>query len=231
LQPCNPLKSHKTAKALFGKAWSKTREFWRSLEKSLEGAFIPPPLAPAASGLRSSWIVIARSEVAKRSRVAFVRKRRSNEAVRPAKCGLSVRKSGWPVSSKGTAEVGAELAMTGWKLARLFLGVASVAIHSTHSNQCRNRRKTREYRARYPATQQSDSSARDRSTTALGGLTSACTAAAEEALLPRERTCRPPVQGTAENSPLMWKGTVHVYTVLHYRPRAGRGASVQTIRS
>ena len=35
-------------------------------------------------------------------------------------------------------EAGAELAMTGWKLARLFLGVASVAIYSTHSNQCRN---------------------------------------------------------------------------------------------
>src|SRR5271156_993102 len=68
---CNPLKSHKTAKALFGKAWSKTREFWRSLEKGLEGAFIPPPLAPAASGLRSSWIVIARSEVAKQSRGSF----------------------------------------------------------------------------------------------------------------------------------------------------------------
>src|ERR1700733_7734396 len=49
---CNPLKSHKTAKDLFGKAWSKTREFWRSLEKGLEGAFIPPPLAPGASGLR-----------------------------------------------------------------------------------------------------------------------------------------------------------------------------------
>jgi hypothetical protein len=30
------------------------------LEKGLEGAFIPPPLAPATSGLRSSWIVIAK---------------------------------------------------------------------------------------------------------------------------------------------------------------------------
>src|ERR1700722_9817437 len=50
-KPCNPLKSHKTAKALFGKAWSETREFWRSLEKVLEGAFIPQPLAPAAGGL------------------------------------------------------------------------------------------------------------------------------------------------------------------------------------
>src|ERR1700684_1658480 len=45
-KPCNPLKSHKTAKDLFGKAWSKTRDFWRSLEKVLEGAFIPPSLAP-----------------------------------------------------------------------------------------------------------------------------------------------------------------------------------------
>src|ERR1700749_1825165 len=48
-KPCNPLESHKTTKALFGKAWSKTREFWRSLEKGLEGAFIPPPFPPAAS--------------------------------------------------------------------------------------------------------------------------------------------------------------------------------------
>src|SRR3984893_7578972 len=78
-RPCNLLKSHKTAKDLFGKAWSKAREFWRSLEKGLEGAFIPPPLAPATSGLRSSSIVIARSEVAKQPRAAFVRKRRSNE--------------------------------------------------------------------------------------------------------------------------------------------------------
>src|ERR1700739_1284735 len=85
-KPCNLLKSHKTAKDLFGKAWSKTREFWRSLEKGLEGAFIPPPLAPATSGLRSSWIVIAKSEVPEATQgVAFVRKRRSNEAVCPRK--------------------------------------------------------------------------------------------------------------------------------------------------
>ena len=44
---CNPLQFHKTAKDFFGKAWSKTRDFWRSLEKGLEGAFIPPPLAPS----------------------------------------------------------------------------------------------------------------------------------------------------------------------------------------
>ena len=62
---------YKIAKSLFGKAWSKTREFWRSLEKGLEGAFIPPPLAPATSGLRSSWIVIARSEAAKQPRGSF----------------------------------------------------------------------------------------------------------------------------------------------------------------
>ena len=56
-KPCNPLKSHKTAKDFFGKAWSKTRDFWRSLEKGLEGAFIPPPLAPShqsASGQAGS---------------------------------------------------------------------------------------------------------------------------------------------------------------------------------
>src|SRR5277367_4835534 len=46
-KPCNPLKSHKTAKDFFGKAWSITRDFWRSLEKGLEGAIIPPPLAPS----------------------------------------------------------------------------------------------------------------------------------------------------------------------------------------
>src|ERR1700692_1225979 len=101
-KPCNPLKSHKTAKALFGKAWSKTRGFWRSLEKGLEGAFIPPPLAPAISGLRSSWIVIAKAKFRSNPGVAFVRKKRSNEAVRPAKGGLSVWKGGWLVSSKGT---------------------------------------------------------------------------------------------------------------------------------
>ena len=46
-KPCNPLKSHKAAKDFFGKAWSETRDLWRSLEKGLEGTFIPPPLAPA----------------------------------------------------------------------------------------------------------------------------------------------------------------------------------------
>jgi hypothetical protein len=102
-KPCNQLKSHKIAKALFGKAWSKTREFWRSLEKDLKGAFIPPPLAPATSGLRSSWIVIARREVAKQPGVAFIRKRRSNEAVRPAKGGLTDAKAEGPFHPRGPA--------------------------------------------------------------------------------------------------------------------------------
>src|SRR5271170_8295474 len=35
--PCNPLKSHKTAKAFFGKAWRKQAEIWKSLEKRLGG--------------------------------------------------------------------------------------------------------------------------------------------------------------------------------------------------
>ncbi|MFZ0205402.1 MAG: hypothetical protein WAL59_04600 [Roseiarcus sp.] len=33
---CNPLKSHKTTKELFGKAWTKTAWIWKSLEESLE---------------------------------------------------------------------------------------------------------------------------------------------------------------------------------------------------
>jgi hypothetical protein len=31
--PCNSLKSYKIAKAFFGNPWSKTAEFWKSLEK------------------------------------------------------------------------------------------------------------------------------------------------------------------------------------------------------
>ena len=51
--PCNPLKSHKTAKAFFGKAWRKQPEIWKSLEKGLEAALIPPPpLRSAAAGCR-----------------------------------------------------------------------------------------------------------------------------------------------------------------------------------
>src|ERR1700734_916538 len=55
-KPCNPLKSHKTAKDFFGKAWSKTRDFWRSLEKRLGGRLYSatvgslPPAASARAG-------------------------------------------------------------------------------------------------------------------------------------------------------------------------------------
>src|ERR1700722_588541 len=54
--PCNPLKSHKTAKDLFGKAWSKTRDFWEKLEKRLGGRLYSatvgslPPAASARAG-------------------------------------------------------------------------------------------------------------------------------------------------------------------------------------
>src|ERR1700691_1863627 len=34
---CNPLKSHKTAKGNFGKAWRKQAEIWKSLQKRLGG--------------------------------------------------------------------------------------------------------------------------------------------------------------------------------------------------
>src|SRR5277367_1149783 len=40
--PCNALKFHKTAKAFFGKAWTKTCWIWKSLQESLGTAFIPP---------------------------------------------------------------------------------------------------------------------------------------------------------------------------------------------
>jgi hypothetical protein len=51
-KPCNPLKSHKTAKDLFGKAWSKTRDFWEKLGKRLGGRLYSATvgsLPPAAS--------------------------------------------------------------------------------------------------------------------------------------------------------------------------------------
>jgi hypothetical protein len=50
-KPCNPLRSHKTAKDLFGKAWSKTRDFWRSLEKGLEAPLFRHRWLPLTSGL------------------------------------------------------------------------------------------------------------------------------------------------------------------------------------
>src|SRR5271154_7003093 len=58
-KPCNPLKSHKTAKDFFGKAWRKTTEIWKSLEKSLE-AVARPRTAPFRTKrpmphLRAEW--------------------------------------------------------------------------------------------------------------------------------------------------------------------------------
>ena len=43
LDPCNPLKSHKTAKGIFGKAWTKIAEIWKSLAKKLGGRGRTPP--------------------------------------------------------------------------------------------------------------------------------------------------------------------------------------------
>jgi hypothetical protein len=89
-KPCNPLKSHKTAKDLFGKAWSKTREFCKSLEKGLQAAFIPPPLAPSRQ----------RPPIG-RDRHCEERLRSNQEAVRPAKGGLSVEKQFHPRGPAG----------------------------------------------------------------------------------------------------------------------------------
>jgi len=104
-KPCNTLKSHKTAKDLFGKAWSETRDFWRSLEKGLEGAFIPPPLAPSHQRppIERDRHCEERSDEATRGSASrdplgcF-----AALVVRPRKSSLSIRKSGRPVSSKGT---------------------------------------------------------------------------------------------------------------------------------
>jgi hypothetical protein len=101
-KPCNSLKSHKTAKAFFGKTWSKTCDFWRSLEKGLEGAFIPPRLLPPANASDGAESSLRGASCEANPGVAFVRERRSTEAVGPAKGGLSVWKSGRPASSKGT---------------------------------------------------------------------------------------------------------------------------------
>src|ERR1700678_4031571 len=79
-KPCNPLKSHKPAKALFGKAWSKTREFWKSLEKGLGAPlFRHRSLLPPASSERAGSSLRG-PKLRSNPRVAFVRKRRSNEA-------------------------------------------------------------------------------------------------------------------------------------------------------
>src|ERR1700679_1166614 len=51
-KPCNPLKSHKTAKDFFGKAWSKTRDSWKRLGGRLYSATVGslPPAASAQAG-------------------------------------------------------------------------------------------------------------------------------------------------------------------------------------
>ena len=46
-KPCNPLKSHNIAKAFFGNVWSKTFEFWKSLEKSLGARLDSAASAPS----------------------------------------------------------------------------------------------------------------------------------------------------------------------------------------
>src|SRR5271168_5238571 len=92
-KPCNPLKSHKTTKDFFGKAWSKTREFWRSLEKDLEGAFIPPPLAPSDQ----------RPPIERDRHRSEATKQPGGSVTRPLGCfaplARSSAKSGRPVSS------------------------------------------------------------------------------------------------------------------------------------
>ena len=53
-EACNPLKSHKTAKGIFGKAWTETRWFWKSLENCKEArhyfATSARPPAPVSKG-------------------------------------------------------------------------------------------------------------------------------------------------------------------------------------
>jgi hypothetical protein len=51
-KPCNPLKSHKTAKGIFGKAWRETAQIWKSLQKSLEVLEARPAVGVAADPRR-----------------------------------------------------------------------------------------------------------------------------------------------------------------------------------
>jgi hypothetical protein len=99
---CNPLKSHKTAKDFFGEAWSKTRDFWRSLEKGLEGAFIPPLLAPSHQGppIERDSHCEERSDETTRGVSVTRHLGCAAPVVRPRKA--LIRKSTRPVSSKGT---------------------------------------------------------------------------------------------------------------------------------
>src|SRR5277367_5153498 len=91
--------------------YNRQRFVWKSLEqntrvleklgKRLGGRLYSATVG--ASGLRSSWIVIARGEIAKQPRGSFGTEKENNEAVRPAKGGLSVWKSGSPFHPRGPA--------------------------------------------------------------------------------------------------------------------------------
>ena len=111
-KPCNPLKSHKTAKDLFGKAWSKTREFWRSLEKAWRAPlfrhrWLLPPAASDRAGLS------LRGASSKQPRGSFRTERRSKRSrssrERRPEC-LERRMARFIQGDR--PEAGAELAMT-----------------------------------------------------------------------------------------------------------------------
>ena len=57
---CNPLKSHKTAKGNFGKAWRKQAEIWKACKKSLEVR------------RRRRWSAVRHARGATRNGLAFV---------------------------------------------------------------------------------------------------------------------------------------------------------------
>ena len=105
-KPCNPLKSHKTAKDLFGKAWSETRDFWRSLEKGLEGAFLRHRSAPshARPPIERDRHCEERSDEATGGRRHAAPGLLRCASRSSTKSGLSIRKSGRPVSSTGTRQ-------------------------------------------------------------------------------------------------------------------------------
>ena len=76
-KPCNPLKSHKTAKAFFGKAryyvatgkaWRKTAEIWKSLEKKLGDGGAPPNRILPHRGAPSRARVLDRADERHRDR-------------------------------------------------------------------------------------------------------------------------------------------------------------------
>src|ERR1700729_2585549 len=102
-KPCNPLEIQPSRQSFVWKTLEQKTRVLEKLGKSLGGRLYS---ATVGSCRQRPPIELDRHSEERSCEcdpgVAFVRKRRSNEAVRPAKCGLSVRKSGWPVSSKGT---------------------------------------------------------------------------------------------------------------------------------